>query len=151
MKTFIATLVVSILLITGKSASADTTTGALSGFLFGGLPDRNYHALVGAHVTAISGSQDIETTTDQHGYFCFISLNPGPLSIRIQATGFFERLQVERVVAGVTHSILLWLCPNDVICDPAPVRPQTIVVDSSQTMDVFNFDETGNLESELRP
>jgi len=133
----IAVLTFVVILVAQVSAHAGTT-----GSITGRVTDaENFAPIANATITAGSPSQSVVTTTDQTGYFTFISLAPDRYTVTAAKRGYDGAIQRNvRVLADNTQSIALGVKKQ--VTDIAHVytRSSMDLVRAATTSDVYSVD-----------
>src|SRR5215831_2649857 len=96
------TIVVLLTLMVGVAALAQTATGEVNGT----VTDPNGSAVPGAVVTLIDQATKVpvDATSNQSGYFTFVSLKPATYTLTVEAKGFKKSL-TNAFVLGVSETL----------------------------------------------
>ena len=104
----------------------------------GRIVDSNNAPIVGASVTAIKVSTNIERTvvTDENGRYRIIELDPGLYTVRASQTGFGTKEKIDlETISGQSVQLDFTLAPADVVAEQTvTIEEDASVVDTTRTI-----------------
>jgi hypothetical protein len=147
MRKIMTALLPAFVLAMTVAASADVTTGGLTGRVYGDRLDGSNESPISFAVVTVSNGAQVEVTrTDSRGFYCFVSLLPGSYNLTIDADGYQKDWRRVHVAAGISRASSYYPCPQTRICDYFGYRDHIRVLDPDQSADVYIFDESGERE-----
>ena len=136
---FRALLIVALVIALSPLALGQTSRGTVTGT----VTDPNGAVIAGAEVTLISGATKLTrtTTTNSEGLYRFEAVDPGPYSVKVNATGFGEVVNTGiEVRANQTSDVPAQMAPA------GQIETVNVAADAGQLLQVEAPVRGGNID-----
>ena len=134
----VAVLVLVSFVLQGTTSVLAGTTGGINGTV---VDASTSQPIAGAHVSAVSPSQQANTTTDASGRFSFISLSPDTYTVVVAASTKYDQasLSAVNVFADATQSISIAQPQKLKVIGTVTSRAASSLVKAGTTADVYSI------------